>query len=151
LPPEALKGMDSHTGDLIPASHTCDGRDTSPELRWSQTPPETRSFVLIMDDPDAPNGTFTHWILFDVPSSVEGLSAGEEHIGIPGRNDFQHAGYKGPCPPPRRGEHRYFFQLYALDIESLSLARGATRAEVERAMRGHILDRTEFMGRYERR
>jgi Raf kinase inhibitor-like YbhB/YbcL family protein len=136
---------------LISATHTCDGKDISPELHWSHVPPETRSFVLIMDDPDAPNGTFTHWILFDIPGSREGLSEGEESIGIPGRNDFQHVGYKGPCPPPRRGEHRYFFKLYALDIDSLDLLRGASREEVERAMRDHILDRTEFMGRYARR
>ncbi len=138
-------------GGPFPATHTCDGQDSSPELHWSHAPPDTRSFVLIMDDPDAPNGTFTHWMLFDIVGSATSLSEQEESIGIPGRNDFQHEGYAGPCPPPRGGEHRYFLRLYALDRESLGLQRGATRREVEAAMRDHILDHTELMGRYERR
>jgi Raf kinase inhibitor-like YbhB/YbcL family protein len=138
-------------GGPIPASHTCDATDTSPELHWSHAPPDTRSFVLIMDDPDAPSGTFTHWVLFGIPVSVGNISAKEASVGIPGRNDFHREGYAGPCPPPRRGEHRYFFRLHALDVPSLGLPRGATRWEVEKAMRGHILDGTELMGLYERR
>jgi Raf kinase inhibitor-like YbhB/YbcL family protein len=138
-------------GGPIPATHTCDAKDTSPELHWSHVPPDTRSFALIMDDPDASSGTFTHWVLFDVPASVGSLSEKEASIGIPGRNDFQREGYAGPCPPPRRGEHRCFFRLYALDVPSLDLPRGATRLEVERTMRSHILGDTELMGLYERR
>jgi len=138
-------------GGPIPANHTCDGGDTSPQLNWSHVPEGTRSFALIMDDPDAPNGTFTHWVLFDIPGTVDVLSAGEEGIGVPGRNDFQHEGYRGPCPPPRAGDHRYFLTLYALDVETLRLERAATHMDVERAMQGHILDQTTLMGRYARR
>ena len=105
----------------------------------------------MMDDPDAPGGTFTHWVLFDIPAAVEGLSEGERTIGTAGKNDFQHEWYAGPCPPPRRGAHRYFPKLYAVDVESLARKRGATRQEVENAMRGHILDQTALMGRYARR
>jgi Raf kinase inhibitor-like YbhB/YbcL family protein len=90
-------------------------------------------------------------VLFDIPASVSSLAEQEGIIGVPGRNDFQREGYAGPCPPPRRGEHRYFFRLYALDVPSLGLPRGATRGEVEKAMNSHILDDTELMGLYERR
>jgi Raf kinase inhibitor-like YbhB/YbcL family protein len=138
-------------GGPIPASHTCDTKDTSPELHWSHAPPDTGSLVLIMDDPDAAAGTFTHWVLFDIPTSVGSLSEREASIGVPGRNDMHREGYAGPCPPPRGGEHRYFFRLYALDVPSLGLPRGAARREVEEAMRSHILDDTELMGLYKRR
>jgi Raf kinase inhibitor-like YbhB/YbcL family protein len=126
-------------------------KNISPELHWSHTPPGTCSFVLIMEDPDAPDGPLTHWVLFDVPGSAEGLSEAEASIGIPGRNDFQYEGYAGPCPPPRGGAHRYVLRLYALDAASLGLPRGATRREVENAMRDHCLEHAELMGRYERR
>lgn len=134
----------------IPATFTCDGEDTSPELKWLHPPDATRSFALIVDDPDAPNGTFTHWVLFDIPSDAQSLPSGASNIGVDGRNDFQKDGYGGPCPPPNHGQHRYFFKLFALDIESLNLSAGALRQEVEEAMEGHILERTELMGRYER-
>jgi Raf kinase inhibitor-like YbhB/YbcL family protein len=104
-----------------------------------------------MEDPDAASGSFTHWVLFDIPGAAQGLAAQAESIGIPGRNDAQHEGYTGPCPPPQHGEHRYFLRLYALDIASLGLQHGATRGEVENAMRDHVLDYTELMGRYARR
>jgi len=134
----------------IPATFTCDGEDTSPELKWLHPPDATRSFALIVDDPDAPNGTFTHWVLFDIPSDAQSLPSGVSNIGVDGRNDFQKDGYGGPCPPPNHGQHRYFFKLFALDIESLNLNAGAQREEVEKAMEGHVLEQTELMGRYER-
>jgi Raf kinase inhibitor-like YbhB/YbcL family protein len=138
-------------GGPISATHTCDGKNISPELHWSHAPPDTGSFVLIMEDLDASDGTLTHWVLFDIPGSAEGLSEKEESIGVAGRNDFHYEGYAGPCPPPRYGAHRYVLRLYALDVASLGLQRGATRREVEHAMRDHGLEHAELMGRYERR
>lgn len=138
-------------GATIPRRHTCEGEDRAPELNWSGAPPETRSFVLIMDDPDAPRGTFTHWVLFDLPASLSGLPEGRPGVGVEGSNDFGRVGYGGPCPPSGHGPHRYFFRLYALDRESLGLPRGASRREVEAAMRGHVLAEGQLMGRYERR
>lgn len=134
----------------IPATVTCDGDNTSPELKWMHPPDGTRSFALIVDDPDAPSGTFTHWVLFDIPADVRTLPANASDIGVGGRNDFQQDGYGGPCPPPNHGQHRYFFKLYALDVESLNSEAGAPRDAVEKAMEGHVLDETHLMGRYER-
>lgn len=140
-------------GATVPKRYTCEGEDISPALRWRDAPAETRSFVLIVDDPDAPGRTFTHWVLFDIPadrtSLPEGVKPGD--VGVAGRNDFGKAGYGGPCPPPGHGPHRYFFTLYALDTEALNLKRGASRAEVEQAMRGHVVGQAQLMGRYERK
>ena len=142
-------------GAMIPAKFTCDGPDVAPALSWSDPPAGTQSFALIMDDPDAPVGTWVHWVLYDLPATArelpedvpkkDQLSSGARQ----GRNDFGRIGYGGPCPP-RGNAHRYFFKLYALDkkIESKS---GASKADVERAMQGHILAQTELMGRYQRR
>ena len=135
-------------GGPIAVIHTCDGTDTSPALQWSHTPPGTGSFVLLMEDADAPDGPVTHWVLFDIPGSAEGLAEQEESIGIPGRNDLHHEGYTGPCPPPRGSEHRYVLRLYALDVASLGLQRGASRRDVENAMRDHVLKQAELVGRY---
>ncbi|MFQ5592644.1 MAG: YbhB/YbcL family Raf kinase inhibitor-like protein [Anaerolineae bacterium] len=147
-----LKSTVFHEGEAIPKRYTCDGEDVSPELRWEDTPANTRSFALIMDDPDAPGRTFTHWVLFDIPADTtnlpEGLRAGD--IGQSGRNDFSKAGYGGPCPPPGHGPHRYFFTLYALDTDSLNLSDGASRSQVEQALEGHIIGQARLMGRYER-
>lgn len=136
-------------GEKIPQKYTCEGKDISPELRWEGAPPGVKSFVLIVDDPDAPRGTFTHWVLFDIPAAESGLIEGSKQ-GKPGRNDFGKLGYGGPCPPKGHGVHCYFFKLYALDIPSLGLKEGVSKAEVEAAMKGHILAQTETMGRYER-
>jgi hypothetical protein len=136
-------------GGVIPATFTCDGEDVSPPLDWLHPPDRTTSFALILIDPDAPNGTFTHWVLWDIPAPTRGLERGYA-AGTAGRNDFQGAGYGGPCPPANHGDHRYFFRLYALDIGSLGLAAGTRRDEVEEAMRGHILGQAELMGRYKR-
>jgi Raf kinase inhibitor-like YbhB/YbcL family protein len=138
-------------GSWIDSRHTCDGDDLSPELRWSGLPDGTRSMALIVDDPDAPSGTFTHWVLFDIPASVDRLAEGAPEFGVAGRNDFRRVGYGGPCPPRDHGPHRYFFRLYALDVESLELPEGASQREVESAMEPHILEQAELMGRYARR
>lgn len=144
-------------GAGIPARHTCDGADLSPTLAWSGAPAGTASLALIVDDPDAPGGTWVHWVLFNLPGSLtalpEGVPATGDLRGLggarQGRNDFRKVGYGGPCPPPGRA-HRYLFRLYALDAD-LPLEAGASRAEVDRAMRGHVLGETTLMGTYARR
>jgi Raf kinase inhibitor-like YbhB/YbcL family protein len=119
-----------------------------PPLAWSALPGGTHSLALIVDDPDAPRGTYVHWVLFNVPPGHEGLSEGVQDVGVQGRNNAGSAKYAGPCPPPGPA-HRYFFKLYALDTE-LSLNPGATKVDVERALEGHILAQGELMGRYRR-
>ena len=144
-------------GASIPTKHTCDGPDVSPALVWSGAPPATNAFALIADDPDAPAGTWVHWVLFNLPGTTptlpEGVAKSEtlKELGgaLQGRTDFHKIGYGGPCPPPGK-PHRYFFKLYALD-GPLSLRAGATKADVERAMQGHILAMAHLMGTYERR
>lgn len=140
-------------GGAIPKLHTCDGADLSPALEWSGEPSGAASFVLIMDDPDAPAGTWNHWLLYDIPASVHDLAQGYKPgaLGRSGANDFGRAGYGGPCPPKGHGAHRYFLKLYAVDVPSLGLKSGAKRAEIDKALRGHILAETQCMGRYERR
>ncbi|MCS7312501.1 MAG: YbhB/YbcL family Raf kinase inhibitor-like protein [Acidobacteria bacterium] len=140
----------------IPTRFTCDGTDTSPHLAWSEAPAGTQSFVLIMDDPDAPVGTFTHWVVYDIPAHQTELPEGfpkQADVGgvKQGVNDFRRVGYGGPCPPKGHGRHRYFFKLYALDVPTLGLPGGARRTEVEARMRGHVLAEAQCMGTYERR
>ena len=139
-------------GGAIPRLHTCDGADVSPSVEWSGAPSRTRSFTLIMDDPDAPGGTWNHWLLYDLPSDIFTLAQGYQpgKTGVSGTNDFGRTGYGGPCPP-RGGAHRYYFRLYALDIASLGLRAGARRRDLDRAMRGHVLGEAQYMGKYERR
>jgi Raf kinase inhibitor-like YbhB/YbcL family protein len=139
---------------LIPAPYTCDGNDTSPSLLWDNLPTEARSLALIVDDPDAPNYTFIHWVVYDIPTQIrqfpEGISTQREMLsggGTQGINDFGNLGYGGPCPP--NGTHRYFFKLYALD-RVLGLDSGATKAQLQAAMSGHVLKATELVGRYGR-
>ena len=140
-------------GDNIPKRHTCEGPDVAPSLRWEGEPQNSQSFALIMDDPDAPAGVWNHWLLFDIPPSVhalpEGHKAGQDSVS--GLNDFGKLGYGGPCPPKGHGPHRYFFKLFALDTATLNLARGAKRADIDRAMRTHILGEAHYTGRYERK
>lgn len=133
-----------------PIGMTCDGDNTAPELRWTHPPEGAQSFALIVDDPDAPHGTFTHWLLWDIPASAKSIPAGGGSVGVSGRNDFHHEGYGGLCPPPNHGEHRYFFKLYALDAPSLNLEHGATRDQLEAALDGHVIEQTEVMARFER-
>jgi Raf kinase inhibitor-like YbhB/YbcL family protein len=140
-------------GGEIPKLHTCDGADLSPVLEWTGEPAGTQSFVLIVDDPDAPNGTWNHWLLYDIPPSVRVLPQGYRMggAGVSGINDFGKREYGGPCPPKGRGPHRYFFKLYAVDVPALGLADGAKRAELDSALKGHVLAEAPYMGRYERR
>jgi len=143
---------DFRDGGLIPARHTCDGEDLSPAIHWEDAPATTRSFALIVDDPDAPAGTWNHWLLWNIPaeaaSLVEDYRPGPTCVS--GTNDFGRHGYGGPCPPKGHGEHRYFFRLYALDVDLLGLARESGRPQLDEALEGHILAEAQYMGRYER-
>jgi Raf kinase inhibitor-like YbhB/YbcL family protein len=144
----ALESGAFQTAQPIPRRHSCDGEDLSTALRWSNVPEGTRSLALIVDDPDAPSGVFTHWIGWGLDPDAGGLGEGEA-APIEGRNDFGTTGYRGPCPPPGDGAHRYHFRLYALDAE-LELGSGATKAELEQAIEGHVLTTAELVGTYER-
>jgi len=139
-------------GGSIPRLFTCEGGNISPALAWTGEPAATQSFALIMDDPDAPGGTWNHWLLWDIPSGVHSISqryraSGPVHSGA---NDFGQIGYGGPCPPKRGGVHRYFFRLYALDTPTLGVPEGAGRTELERGLRRHQLGLAEYIGRFER-
>jgi Raf kinase inhibitor-like YbhB/YbcL family protein len=140
-------------GEAIPRQYTCDGINISPPLEWSGLPRSAKTIALIADDPDAPSGTWVHWVLYNLPAEniglVENLPAIEtpKAGGFQGKNDFGKIGYGGPCPPS--GTHRYFFKLYALDGE-LPLKAGATKAEVEKAMQGHVIAQAQLMGTYSR-
>lgn len=140
-------------GSMIPAKYSCDGQDISPPLEWEETPPGTKSFALIGDDPDAPGGTWVHWVVYNMPPEMTKL---EENItpekefknGMrQGKNSWPKIGYGGPCPPG--GTHRYYFKLYALDVVP-DLTPGATKAELIEAMKGHILSEAHLMGKYKR-
>ena len=135
-----------HNGQ-IPSEFTCDGSDLSPPLTISDVSNNAKSLVLISDDPDAPVGTWDHWIMFNIPASTTQIPKGTEPKGIGGRNSWGRTGYGGPCPPS--GTHRYFFKLYALDT-MLNLPEGATKKDIEKAMQGHILAKAELMGTYKR-
>jgi Raf kinase inhibitor-like YbhB/YbcL family protein len=135
-------------GQPIPRRHTCEGEDVSPPLAWSGVPEGTVSLALVVDDPDAPSGTFTHWLAWGIDPALDGLREGEA-APVEGRNDFGSAGWRGPCPPPGHGPHRYFFKLHALDGE-LDLPAGAEKAEVEQAIEGRALAVAELTGTYER-
>lgn len=139
-------------GAAIPARHTCDGENRSPLLTWSDAPDAARSFVLVMDDPDAPNGTFTHWVLYDIPDEIRELSGSVPGgtVGISGKNGFGRTGYGGPCPPAGDAPHRYRFTLHALDIPSLALSQDAERDEVEAQMERHVLSVAHLVGTYQR-
>ncbi len=142
-------------GSFIPAKYTCDGQDVSPELTWVGVPEGTRTLALICDDPDAPVGTWVHWVLFNIPPDLkslpEAVPALERVLGtaVHGVNDFGRLGYGGPCPP-RGSAHRYFFKLYALDTK-LDLPPGASKRQVLAAAEGHVLGQGELMGKYQRR
>jgi Raf kinase inhibitor-like YbhB/YbcL family protein len=141
------------TGTSIPYKYTCDGEDMSPPLTWDDAPENARSFTLIVRDRDAPDGVFTHWVLYNLPGDLRQLPEGVPKKEIlpngiqQGKNDFDQIGFGGPCPP--QGTHRYFFKLYALD-KPLEVESGATEAEVLRAMQDHTLTSAELMGLYGR-
>jgi len=149
-----LKSPDFTQGSTIPLQFSCVGADISPALEWKAPPPDTQSFALIADDPDAPVGTWVHWILYNLPASAHSLpqnSPKSEKVKdgtLQGRNDFGKIGYGGPCPPSGKA-HRHFFKLYALDAQ-LTLQSGATNKDLERAMKSHILEQAETMGRFSR-
>lgn len=140
-------------GEAIPAKYSCDGEDISPDLNWENLPAGTESLALIMDDPDAPGGTWVHWVVYDIPPETTGfpekISATGElpNGGKQGNNSWKRFGYGGPCPP--RGTHRYFFKLYALD-SILGLESGITKGRLLRAMEGHVLDQGQLMGTFSR-
>jgi len=144
-------------GGAIPSVHTCEGADSAPSLRWSGAPAGTKSFALIVDDPDAPDPAapkrvYVHWVLYNIPASATTLPSGVTGASLPtgtveGTNDWGRTGYGGPCPPI--GRHRYFFKLYALDVVLPDLG-AATKKELEAALDGHVLEKTELMGTYEK-
>jgi Raf kinase inhibitor-like YbhB/YbcL family protein len=142
-----------NNGEQIPTKYGCDGEKISPPLAWANAPAGTRSFLLIVDDPDAPRGTFTHWVIFNIPASVTSLPEDVptnptlSNGATQGQNGAGRIGYTSPCPPS--GTHRYMFQLYALDTQ-LTLAPGATKQDVLDAMQGHIIGQTILTGLYTR-
>ena len=149
-----IKSSSFENGQRIPALYTCSGKDMSPPLTWADVPQGTKSLLLICDDPDAPAGTWVHWVIYAIPPETKGF---EENVpprktlsnhSMQGRNDFQRIGYGGPCPPPGL-PHRYFFKLYALDA-TLEAEPGLTKSQVLKAMEGHILGKTELMGKFGR-
>jgi hypothetical protein len=148
-----IKSSSFNHEDMIPAKYTCDGQNISPPLSWSGAPEKTKSFALICDDPDAPVGLWVHWVIFDMPASVNSLpektsrQAEIAGTGKNGKNTSGRFGYDGPCPPG--GTHRYFFKLYALDT-TLNLPPGLKKDELLEAMKGHILSEAQLMGRYKR-
>ena len=156
--PFELESESFTSGSEIPVVHTCDGAELSPHLAWSGAPEGTRSFALIVDDPDAPDPrapkmAWVHWLLYNLPASESELPRGAAASGLPrgcrqGRNDWKRIGYGGPCPPV--GRHRYVFRLYALDVVLPDLG-APTRSRLEEAMQRHVLARSELVGTYERR
>ena len=152
-----LTSPDFQANASIPAVHTCDGADTSPALNWSGVPPGTKSLVLIVDDPDAPDPahpkmTWVHWVLYNIPPGTTSLPKGAQASDLPkgtqtGLNDWKKSAYGGPCPPV--GRHRYFHKLYALDTQLPDMGH-ATKAQVEKAMQNHILARSELVGTYQK-
>ena len=156
--PLSLASSAFQGGGDIPAVHTCEGKDASPPLAWSGTPAGTKSFALIVDDPDAPDPkapqrTWVHWVLYDLPAASTGLPGAVSPKDLPpgtreGSNDWRRTGYGGPCPPI--GRHRYFFKLYALDAVLPDLG-SPSKASLEKAMEGHVLAKAELMGTYQKR
>jgi hypothetical protein len=138
----------------IPQKYTCDGADISPPLQWAGIPPQAKSIVCISDDPDAPMGTWVHWVVYDIPPTIDSLGEDQPKTDTlacgarQGKTDFGKIGYGGPCPPG--GTHRYFFKIYALDA-MLNLASGKTKHDIEKAMKGHILSQGELIGAYSRK
>ena len=132
-------------GANIPSKFTCDGADTSPPLQIADIPSQAKSLALIVDDPDAPGGLFTHWTVWNIPPQTSAVGEGGAPKGVQGINDFGKSGYGGPCPPS--GTHRYYFKIFALDRE-LNLPSGTKRNQLDAAMKGHVVAQGELMGRY---
>lgn len=150
----SLRSSAIEPGTMIPREHTCDGRDVSPPLRWGGAPQGSKCFALICDDPDAPMGTWVHWVIYNIPETADRLPEAVpgtdklENGELQGINDFGRIGYGGPCPP-RGKPHRYFFRLYALD-EQLSLRTGLTKKQLLKEMEGHVLETAQLFGLYGR-
>lgn len=137
-------------GQPIPKEYSCDGASKSPALHWDEPPSGTKSFALVIDDPDAPGGTFRHWGAYDIPASARSIGAGEK-AGTEVNNDKGTPGYTGPCPPPGNGVHHYHFKLFALDVDRLGVGPGAKVADVEAAASKHAIAQGELIGTYERK
>jgi Raf kinase inhibitor-like YbhB/YbcL family protein len=137
-------------GQPIPAQFTCDGANQTPTLHWSDPPEGTKSFALVIDDPDAPSGTFRHWGVFDIPASARSIGGGQR-AGTEVANDFGKTGYGGPCPPEGHGPHHYHFKLFALDVDKLDVGADAKVVDVEKAAAKHALAQGELIGTYERK
>jgi Raf kinase inhibitor-like YbhB/YbcL family protein len=135
-------------GGNIPSKFTCDGGNASPPLQITGIPSEAKTLVLIADDPDAPGGLFTHWLVWNIPAQTNSIAEGSVPKGVHGTNDFGKSGYGAPCPPS--GTHRYYFRVFALDRE-LTLPAGAKRSQLDGAMKGHVVAQGELMGRYARK
>ena len=135
-------------GGNIPSKFTCDGGNASPPLQITGVPPEAKTLVLIADDPDAPGGLFTHWLVWNIPPQTNLVAEGSAPKGVHGTNDFGKSEYGVPCPPS--GTHRYYFKVFALDRE-LTLPAGAKRSQLDGAMKGHVIAQGELMGRYSRK
>lgn len=154
MPSFMLNSAAFANGAALPTQFTCDGEDQSPPLSWTEPPDGTKSFALVVDDPDAPSGTFRHWAAFNIPASTRGLpaGAGNEPAGdiAQAENDFGRPGYGGACPPKGHGTHHYRFKLIALNTDKLDVAVGATIEQVEEAASAHELGRAELTGTYAR-
>jgi Raf kinase inhibitor-like YbhB/YbcL family protein len=148
-----IKSTAFDDGAFIPGIFTCDGIDVSPPLEWTGDPEGTITYAIICDDPDAPMGTWVHWVIFNIPGNIKELPENMPSLEVlengarQGRNDFRRTGYGGPCPP--RGTHRYYFKIYALD-EELDLVPGISKKELLKAMQGHILSEGQLVGKYKR-
>ena len=151
-----LKSDAFKEGEAVPREYTCEGNDISPPLIWESLPEGTKSLAMIVEDPDAPIGTFTHWIIYDIPANLKGLeSSVSQAAALPGgmkqgTNDFGKTGYGGPCPPRGHGRHRYYFILKALDVETLGIPPRSGKSEALKAAKGHVLAEAKLMGVFER-
>lgn len=137
-------------GGAIPVQFTCDGASQSPPLSWGEPPPGTKSFALVIDDPDAPRGTFRHWGAYDIPPTTRSMGAGQA-VGSQAVNDGGKPGYTGPCPPKANGPHHYHFKLFALDVDRLALGSNPKAIDVETAAGKHAIAQGELIGTYERK
>ena len=146
----ALTSSAFQNGQPIPVRYTCDGENQSPALSWGDPPQGTKSFALVIDDPDAPNGIFRHWGVFDIPASTRSIGGGQR-VGTEVTNDFGKAGYGGPCPPKGHGPHHYHFKLFALDVDKLNIAARAKVLDVENEATKHAIAQGELVGTYERK
>jgi len=152
----SIKSPDFEDNGYIPRKFSCDGDDISPELKWTNPPIGTKSYAMIVEDPDAPIGTFVHWIIYDIPAGWDGLKRamkatdGMEQGVKQGRTDFGSIGWGGPCPPRGHGKHRYVFTIKALDTSELGLTNGTERISFNKAINGHVLEEAVLMGLYRR-